>query len=100
MSPTHVSKSPHGGKAPAFEPQDTIKIWSNLPYSRTLINVEKIFGKLVLRVGSSFSLNSTCNTSPKPHLQKVLPCRHLCHTWDLGLGTWNLCEVASLNFHP
>ena len=89
MSPTHVSKSPHGGKAPAFEPQDTIKIWSNLPYSRTLINVEKIFGKLVLRVGSSFSLNSTCNTSPKPTFKKC--CHVAIHvilgTWDWGLGT-------------
>ena len=26
-SPTHVSKSQHGGKVPTFEPQETIKIW-------------------------------------------------------------------------
>jgi len=37
------------------------------------------------------------NTSPKPHLQKVLPCRHPCHTRGLGHGT--LCEVASPDFH-
>ena len=43
----------------------------------------KIFARLVLRVGSSFLLDPTLNTSPKPHLQKVLPCRHPCHTKDL-----------------
>ena len=26
-SPTHISKSQHGGKVPTFEPQETIKIW-------------------------------------------------------------------------
>jgi hypothetical protein len=26
------------------------------------------------------------NTSPKPRLQKVLPCKYPCCTWDLGLG--------------
>ena len=26
-SPTHVSKSQHGGKVPTFEPQVTIEIW-------------------------------------------------------------------------
>ena len=44
----------------------------------------------VLRVGFSFLLEPTLNTSPEPHLQKVLPSRHPCHTLDLGLGT--LCE--------
>ena len=48
--------------------------------------------QLVLRVGSSFLLD----TSHKPHLQKVLPCRHPCHPWDLGLGT--PCDVVSPNF--
>ena len=47
---------------------------------------------LVLRFRSSFWLDPTLNTSPKPHLQKVLSCRHLCHTWDLGLGT--PCNMA------
>jgi hypothetical protein len=33
---------------------------------------------------------------PRPHLQKVLPCMHPCHTWNLGLGTpW---KVVSPNF--
>jgi hypothetical protein len=26
-SPSHVSKSQHGGKVPTFEPQETIQIW-------------------------------------------------------------------------
>ena len=37
------------------------------------------------------------NTSPEPHLQKVMLCRHSCHTWELGVGT--PCEVVSPNFH-
>ena len=59
--------------------------------------MQKIFAWLVLRVGSNLLLDPTLNTSPKPHLQKVLPCGHPCHTWDLGLGT--LCEVVSTNVH-
>ena len=51
----------------------------------------------MLRVESSFLLDPTLNTSPKPHLQKVLWCRHPCHTWDLELGT--PYEVVSPNFH-
>jgi hypothetical protein len=27
LSPIHVSKSRHGGKATTFEPQETVKIW-------------------------------------------------------------------------
>jgi hypothetical protein len=42
-------------------------------------------------------LNPILNTSSKSRLQKVLPCRHPCHTWDLGLRT--LCEVVSPNIH-
>jgi len=44
----------------------------------------------------------TLNSSPKPHLQKMLPCEHPYHTWDLGLGTWDLkprvkqCPVFSV----
>ena len=53
--------------------------------------------RCMLRVGSSFLLDPTLNMSAKHHLAKVLPCRHSCHTWDLGLGT--LCEVVSPNFH-
>ena len=25
--------------------------------------------------------------------------RHPCHTWDLGLRTWDPCEVVSPNLH-
>ena len=52
---------------------------------------------LVLSVGSSFLLNPILNASPEPHLQKVLPCRHPCHTWDLDLGI--TYEVVSSDFH-
>ena len=60
------------------------------------MQTKKIVG-LVLRVGTTFLLGPTLNTSPEPHLQKVLPCGHPCHTWDLGLGT--PCEVASPTFY-
>ena len=44
----------------------------------------------ILRDLRGFLLDPTLYTSPKPRLQKVLPC-------DLGLGT--PCEVVSPNFH-
>ena len=91
--PTHVNKSQHGGKVPTFELMNPVKYDS---YWHLYYFTQKILG-LVLQVGSSFLLNPTINTSPMPHLQKVLPCRHPCHTWALGLGT--PCEVASPNFH-
>ena len=71
--------------------------------------------KLVLRVGSSFFLVPTLNTCPKPCLTRVLPCKHPCHNWDLGLeipcdtnwpqmtwnlrfGTWNhVCHKSTSN---
>ena len=93
-SPTHVGKSQHGGKVPAFEPQETIKIWLILIRSRISIILCKIFAGLVFNFGSSKKRDPTCNTNPKSHLQKVLSCRHPCHTWDLGLET--PCEVVSV----
>ena len=55
------------------------------------------FSGFLLRVGCSFLLHPTFNTSLESHLQKVLSCRHLCRTWDWGLGT--PCEVKAPNFH-
>ena len=121
---THVSKSQHGGKVPTFEPQENIKIWLIIIKVGSWLFYAEIFTGLALRVGSSSLLDPTFNTSPEPHLQKVLPCRHPCHTWDLGLGTrvksqlpcsqrlrlhrltssdlglrsWDLCELA-LRYH-
>ena len=48
-------------------------------------------------LGLAFLFDTTLNTSPKLRLQKVLPCRHPCHTWDLGLGTH--VGTISPNFH-
>ena len=76
---THVSKSQHGGKVPTFEPQATIEMWL-IFISRTLIILCRIYVGLDL-----WKLDPTLNTSSKPHLQKMLPCKHPCHTWDLGL---------------
>jgi hypothetical protein len=102
--PTHVSKSQRGGQVPTFEPSR--KHESRVNYHENLIfddffNAKMLEG-LKLRVGSRFLLDPTLNTSPKPHLQEVLPCRHPSHTWAsrprvspqvawaLGLGrkTW------------
>ena len=83
-SPTHVSKAKHAGKVPTIEPQQTIKArFSSIKIRSCLFYAKKFLG-LVLRVGSSFLLNPTLNMRPEPHLQKVLPCRHPCHTWNLG----------------
>ena len=57
----------------------------------------KIISRLVLRVGSSFLLDPSLNTSPKPRIQKC------CHVGihvipgTLRLGT--PCEVVNPNFH-
>ena len=59
--------------------------------------MQKYSWDLCVRVGSSFLLHLTPNTSPEPHLQKVLPCGHPCHTWDLGLMI--PCEAGNPNFH-
>ena len=58
-------------------------------WSRILVILCKKFSGLVLQARYGFLLNPTLNTSPKPQLLKVRPCRHPYHTWDLGLGTWN-----------
>jgi hypothetical protein len=43
----------------------------------------------VLRVGFGFLLDPTLNTSLELDLQEGMPCRLPCHTWDLGLGTYD-----------
>ena len=86
-SPTHVSKSQHGGKVPTCEPQVITKIWLIMIKGRTWLFRAKIFAGLGLRVGSSFLLYPTCKTSPS------LTSKKCCHvdihlivgTQDLGL---------------
>ena len=81
-SPTHVRKPRHGGKVPIFQSQETIEVW--LIFIRAgcwLFDAGKFTG-FVSRVGSSFMLDPTLNTSPEPHIQKVSSCGHSCHTWD------------------
>ena len=96
-SPTHVSMSQHGGKVPTLDPQETMKIWLIIITVGSLLCYAKIFMGLVLRVGSRFLLDPTLNTNPKALPSKVLSCRQLWHTQDLGLGT--TCEVISPNYH-
>ena len=73
-------------KVPTCESQIITKIWFKLIKVGTSLFYAKIFVELGLRVGSSFLLDPTRNTSSISHLQKMMPCRHPCHTWDLGLG--------------
>ena len=95
-SPSHVSKSQHGGKAPTFQPQETNKIWFIfIKVGIWLFYAKKL--KLILSTGSWFFLDPTLITCPKSYLQKVLPCRHSCHIWDLRLGS--PCEMINPNFH-
>ena len=95
---SHGLPSPiHGGKVLTLDPQETIKLWITVIKVESWLLYGKISQGLRLRVGSNFFLNPTLNTCSKPHLQKVLPRRHPCHAWDLGLGT--PCEVVSPNFH-
>ena len=96
-SPTHVKKSQHVGKISTCEPQVTTKIWLIVIKVGSWLFCANYSWGLGLRVGSSFLLNPTCNTSSKPHLQKVLSCRHPCHSWDLGLGAQ--CDLVSPNFY-
>jgi hypothetical protein len=84
-------------KVPTFEPQETVKTWLIIIKGRSRSFDAKVFAVFVLGVGSNFLFNPTFNTNPKPHLQKMLPCKHRCHTWDLGHKT--PCEVVGPNFH-
>ena len=90
--PTHIHMgsqvplmltSPNMEVVLTFEPQETIKIWLVIIKVGLWLFYAKIFTGLVLRVGSSFLLDPTLNTPPKPHFQKV-PCGHPCHT----LAVW------------
>ena len=77
-SATHVNKSQQEGKVPTFEPREPTRARFMLdPY----YSMQKLSG-LVLRVGSNLMLDLALNTSPKSHLQKVLPCRYSSHIWD------------------
>ena len=63
-------KSQHASKFPTLKPHETIKIWL------IIIKVgSSLFYATICRVcvGSSFLLDSTFNTSPKPCLQNGLP---------------------------
>ena len=84
-------------QVPTCEPQVITKRWLFIIKVGSWLFDAKIFTRFGLRVGSSFLLNPTGNISCKPHLEKVLPFRHSCNNWDLGLGT--PYEVVSPKFH-
>ena len=65
----HASKSQYACKVPTYEAKKIVK------YGQTIIKV----GTLII---SCKKLDPTVNTSSKPRLQKVIPCKHPCHTWD------------------
>jgi hypothetical protein len=56
-SPTHVSKSQHGGKVPTLEPQTIIKIWLIIIKVGSWLFYDKTFTGLALRVGFSLMLD-------------------------------------------
>ena len=89
--PSHVNNSQHGDKVSTFEPQKIVTIWLTIIKFISWLFYTKLHAEL--GVQSSKKLDPTLNRSPKPHLQKVVPNRHMCHTWDLGLGT--PCAVTS-----
>ena len=90
------SKSHSSQQVPTWRQSLNFWAWRNHQSMVYIIKVKFLLfyaniSGLVLWVVSSFMLN----TSPKPHLQTMLPCRHPCCTWDLELRP--MCELA-LNF--
>jgi hypothetical protein len=84
---SRVSSPTHDGKSELFEPSRHHYNIVNRHEGQVLITLCKEYSRgLVVDGWSSFLLDPTLNTSPLPHLQKVLPCRHSCHARDLGLG--------------
>jgi hypothetical protein len=67
-----------------YEPQENTKYGLYI-FESDLDLLCKKFTRLVLRVGSSFLFGQTMKTIPKPHLQRVLPCKHPYHIGDLGV---------------
>ena len=60
-----VHMGPH---VPTFEPRENMKIWLIIIEVGSSLFYAQIFAGIVLKVGFSFLLNPTLNTSPKPHL--------------------------------
>lgn len=85
-SPTHVRNPNIDAKCQLWSLEKLLKIWFIVFKVRCWLFYAKTFAQFVLRVGSYFLTGSTLNTSPSPHLQNVLPCKHLFHT--LSVRTW------------
>ena len=98
-SPTRVSKSQPGSKVPTFEHEKIIQT-IHIQIIQTLNFIKlgfwliyaQMFASLGLRVGSSFLLDPTLNTSPKTHVQNI-------GVMSYKLGFRTPCEVVSPNFH-
>ena len=86
-SPTHDSKSQHGGEVPTSKPQETMKIWLIIIKVGYWLIYEKYLRDLHWKVGLIFLLDPTLNPSPKPWPQKMLPCWQPCHIG--GFRTWD-----------
>ena len=83
-------------KVQLFEPQKTIEIWLIILKVWSWLCYANIRRTCVESWVWCFDW-PTFDIALKPHLQKVLPCRHSCHAWDLRLG--NPCEVVCPTFH-
>ena len=101
LSPVHmvpsrkshlVKRSQHGGQVPTSEPRKPLKYGSHslqlslYPLKSNLDYFMQNIIKTCVESWVQLSLNPTLNASLMPHLQKMLPHTHPCHTWDLGLG--------------
>ena len=95
-SPIHVSKSQHEGKVSTFEPQETIEIWflfikvgSWLVYAKSLEICVESWVLLLAQPNSQHKFQA----SPQKNIAMQAS------TSNLGVRTWDPCEVVSPNFH-
>ena len=93
-SPTHVSKSKHGGKVPTIEPQQIIKVWFTSIKIRSWLFMQKNSQDLCWELGLPFCLAQFWTYILS------LSSKKCCHVGiRVILGPWDPCEVISPNFH-
>ena len=97
-SPTHLSKSPHGGKVPTCEPKKSTKVQLMSIKVKSLLFYAKTSQNLCWELSLVYLMDPTLKASPKSHLSKVLPCRRTPMSY-LGFRTLDPYEVVSPNFH-
>jgi hypothetical protein len=94
---TYASKSQNGGKVSTCGSQVTTKVWLVIIKAKSWLFLCKYVCSLGWKLGLAFCSTQLTTQVPSLTSEKMMPCRHPCHSWDLGLGT--PCEVLSSNFH-